>query len=354
MTELSHALPGIAVVTVTYGDRVDLVTRCADATMTAGLGPTYVVCNGLSDAALSELGRELRAFGDGVTTLTFATNFGPGPAFAEGVRAALADGAEWILLLDDDNVVEEQTAQVLKAWVAEQGTTRTVGVCTRSVEKWQTLTIQHGRDETPRPGSFIYFDWRQRLRRAPTSQVTSSAIQIGMAPFGGMLVGRAVFAEVGLPRVDMTLYEEDSEYCSRLEEASVPMTLLANAQVHDISVRWSAGEHRRLGILDVNSAAERRFWLAMRNRVAVDVNRARGVAAKVALLMNAVSYVLVASGIGLMRGKRRSCRLLWSSVLAGVRRRPFERQPPAWVATGSLTLGRYRGERPTRTSRGAC
>src|SRR5690242_3569234 len=96
----------IATVIVTW-NQTDLTLECLAALAAAGVAQdtVWVVDNGSADAALARIGAGFPA----VHTLRLEQNRGFTGGCNAGMRAALAAGAEYVLLLNNDALVEPGT-----------------------------------------------------------------------------------------------------------------------------------------------------------------------------------------------------------------------------------------------------
>lgn len=93
----------VTVVTVTYGGRRDLLMRMITGASAQGVGRIVVVDNGATWPVRSELSAE---YGEFVDVVEMGRNTGSAGGFSAGIRRAVELGAEYIWLLDDDNVPE--------------------------------------------------------------------------------------------------------------------------------------------------------------------------------------------------------------------------------------------------------
>src|ERR1035437_7638343 len=93
----------VTVVTVTYGKRWKLLQRTLTAAFDAGADRAVVIDNA-SGEEIAE--RVSLAFPENASTIRLAANLGYAGGYCAGIRAAIADGAEYLILLDDDNCLE--------------------------------------------------------------------------------------------------------------------------------------------------------------------------------------------------------------------------------------------------------
>lgn len=331
--------------TVTYGDRVEYVVECVQSMYAAGVQSVVIVTNGINEDVRRRLSGKIAGLavdGKRVEFLHLDANYGPGVGFGIALEAAAEHSPDWVLLLDDDNVIEDSGGAELAQWITNANSSSfQLALCHRPLEKWQVDSIQRGEDANPGPGSVLYFDliarvsrrFRARPRRHAVKSI-AGRIGVSMAPFGGLVLSRRAIVSVEPPRRDMTLYEEDSEYVDRLIAAGFSIELLCDVIVRDLDSRWSSG--RRLGILDATDLM--RLWVSVRNRVAIDRVRASRAGRSGRLSINIAAYLMLISATAVRRGRRAQLSTIYNAVVAGWSREPFLTHPPKQIDVDALAL----------------
>lgn len=188
----------IAAVVVTF-NRKQLLTECLDGLLRQSLPPDaiFIVDNASSDgtdAFLQELGYLDRP---GIHYLRLATNGGGAGGFFAGMRAAFEAGFEWIWLMDDDT---EPESDALEQMEPLKHYTNVVAIANRKVDV-------HGNDT------------RDGLRLLPATQgVAAPYPLVKFSSFVGILIRSATVQEIGLPRPEFFIHNDDLEYCLRLRK----------------------------------------------------------------------------------------------------------------------------------------
>jgi rhamnopyranosyl-N-acetylglucosaminyl-diphospho-decaprenol beta-1,3/1,4-galactofuranosyltransferase len=250
--DAERAPRGTHIVVVTY-NRDDYLAQLLDSIRKMSPSPAGVVVvdNASTDRTPEVVADFVRAMPSGITVNhRLEENIGGSGGFSAGVQIALARGAEWVWLMDDD-------VSVLPHALADLG---------RWTDRFQVL---HGRrwdhDGTP-------FFWQTRF-----SEVLGIFYPIpgdifkrrdffltNAGTFEGMLVHRDVVAQVGLPDPRFFLTWDDAVYgwlSSRVTEV---------AYVNDFVLQRMRPQRRiNLGIRHLNDSSDLSRFLVMRNRAYV-------------------------------------------------------------------------------------
>ena len=231
----------VTIVTVTYGQRTSILQRTLAACMKQGVGRIVIVDNASSEGVVlpADLGSAAR-----IEQVRLECNLGSAGGYASGIERALDAGAEYIWLLDDDNVPEAGCLEeLLAAWRLATQSTPQDRVFVAGF-RWQRAERGSGYLADPeRRGSFIHFHVRDvprkltslLTRRTPVDLRSSSAdyIDVPEAPYGGVLFHRAAVERVGGPRRDLVLYMDDIEFTRRLKSSGGRGVVATRARITD-------------------------------------------------------------------------------------------------------------------------
>lgn len=243
---VTHSL---SVVTVTYGKRWHLLEKVLHECRSQRVKEVIVVDN----AATLPMNYLTQEFGQFVKVLHIPHNSGSAVGFKIGIKYALDAGAEYILLLDDDNVPAPGSIGLLSQALAEslqQHPSGHVAVLGNRTHPDSPPEIASKMVHL-RPGSFLGFHifdlpakiWR-RLNRGqsnPAEDNLPHVVNVEVCTFGGLLFHRGLVDVVGYPREDFVLYVDDYEMTYRLTSQGGRIALVTDALIHDLEVQWNAG-----------------------------------------------------------------------------------------------------------------
>ena len=195
---------------------------------------TFVVDNGSADGTPDAV----RAAHPDVTMIETGCNLGFAEGNNVGLRAALADGADYVLLLNNDTVVAPDLLQEL------------VGEAERRPDAGAVSPLIYYLDP---PDRIWYAGARFDARRGHNGRHTGygerdtgqydRVREIGRATGAAMLVRREVIEEVGLLDGRLFLQVEDVEWCLRMRSAGWRIFFVPSGRVwHRVSPA-TGGEH---------------------------------------------------------------------------------------------------------------
>ncbi|HAW23003.1 MAG TPA: glycosyl transferase family 2, partial [Pseudomonas sp.] len=98
------------VVTVTYGDRLPFVQQSIERALSFPAVSNVVV---VSNASLASLDQLVQRWPDQVRVIELAENTGSANGYAVGLEAALASDADFIWMMDDDNLPTAAAVSIL-------------------------------------------------------------------------------------------------------------------------------------------------------------------------------------------------------------------------------------------------
>lgn len=282
MNATTAAFP-TTVVTVTYGDRRELLRQVLDALPAQGVARVVVVNNGAFWPVKDELST---AYVNLVDVVEMDRNTGSAAGFAAGIARALDLGAEYLWLLDDDNRPTSDCLATL-------------------IEAYEDLRKEHHRDLvavlafrpdhqsdvaagvatkhiTPRKNSFRGFHlldipykiWRRTPWGKPNIQHGLPArVHLDVAPYSGLFFHRAVVERFGLPRADFVLYVDDTEFTYRLTKAGGCIPLITSAVLDELESSWSQRQNSANSFrVLLHQGSDFRVYYSTRNQAYFETN----------------------------------------------------------------------------------
>lgn len=178
----------------------------------------------LDDASTDDSVARLREVRDeNLVFLPQPTNTGFAAVNNTGIRRALADGAQWVMLLNNDTVCAPDMLEKLLAQTPPGGVS-----CPKMLfldpadEIWFA-----GGTLDRRTGKVVHLGGH-----AKDGPAFSQKKQVGFITFCCVLLPRSVIEKVGYLDEDLFMYCEDVDYCIRLTDAGVPLWYLPDAVLH--------------------------------------------------------------------------------------------------------------------------
>lgn len=236
----------IIVVLVTH-NRPHLLGRALAALASQTHPPTKIVV--VDNASEPETRAVLDQAALAVDVVRSETNLGGAGGFALGMRRALAIGAEWIWLMDDDAIAEPHALEKLVAPILELS--GRIGVLCSCVMEFGAIALQHRRSFN----ALLGFE-----RSIDKAAYRHKAVQVDTASFVGFMVSAQAVWAVGLPNADFFLAYDDTEYSLRLRRNGFDIWLApASVIIHE----RSASARMR------SSAFGAKHYFNIRNRIVV-------------------------------------------------------------------------------------
>lgn len=235
-------------VTVTYADRIhyleELLRRAFDVER---LLRAVIVSN----ASRSDLAALEAKWGARVQIIRLAQNTGSANGYAVGIEAALDSGATYLWLMDDDNAPMSGALGTLHEQLdhlsARLGLERSAVLGFRPDHQADIAAGVSATNAIPLRSSFLGFHyrqipfkiWRRIRRKLAAPNVSSRQVTLPYAPYGGLLGARQLFERIGLPKQELVLYADDTEYTYRITATGGAINLITAAVLEDLEGSWN-------------------------------------------------------------------------------------------------------------------
>lgn len=311
-------------VIVTYGRRSRFVIRTVEGALTAGAHHLIVIDNGSHDdvaAALARYVNEGRA-----TVIRNATNLGSAGGYRQGLEAALDLEADFILLLDDDNLVGPDYIARLQAARAQCEDAELCAVIGyRRNHGGGTVDLMDRGVSLHESNAFLGFHIRDvphKLRKRffglpPRAEVRRDMYVVRKAPYGGLMLPKSLCKSIGLPDPRFVLYEDDIEYTSRIHRQGGRILIVRDAVIEDIDTSWAAVSGPRSALLVwLMGGPDFRVFYTLRNHAYLD--RRTRVTSATAFWMNVSVYGVLLLSLAIATGRFNRARLLLRAMWCGL------------------------------------
>lgn len=199
----------VAAIIVTY-NRLNLLKRCVSGLRNQSYKDfdIIVVNNGSSDGTEEWLRKQTD-----IIAISQSNSGGAG-GFYSGMKKAYDDGYEWIWLMDDDGLAENnQLRNLLNGALSLNSLFVNALVC--NIESTECLSF-----------GLIY---SRRLTYLVKDVVNVSSIPDSINPFNGTLINRKVVSKVGLIKKEMFIWGDEKEYTFRAQRAGFGVYTITNA-----------------------------------------------------------------------------------------------------------------------------
>lgn len=260
---------------VTYSDRFHLLSKVIESCLTNGVGNVIVVDNNSCTNSKQQL-KLLIKRNSKLKVIWNDANLGSAKAFKQGLILANQSNGQYILLLDDDNMLEPGALDILKKhWINKKSNKTKCLLAYRPDRKLYKEAIQTKNPEyvLGSPNSFYGFDIWDKIsglfEKKPFyySDITSG--KIAYAPFGGMFFEKSLIQEIGYPREDFFLYSDDHEWSFRIYKLGFSIELLINSRIQDLEASWALQKpNKKVSIFKrLKEANPFRLYYTIRNRL---------------------------------------------------------------------------------------
>jgi len=195
----------IAVVVVTYNRKLLLLeTLTAILNQTVAPKKIYLIDNASNDGTQEAL-RQAGHLGDArINYVRLETNTGGSGGFHAGIANAVSGGHQWILVMDDDAMLQPDAIERLMH-VPELGHDVIARACLVRDEQGLIQTEHRG-----------FFDPERFQIPLSEAQYQQPVVNVSYASFVGLAIRRDAIEAVGLPNKEFFIWGDDFEYCLRL------------------------------------------------------------------------------------------------------------------------------------------
>ncbi|MDH1008884.1 glycosyltransferase [Pseudomonas nicosulfuronedens] len=269
-------------VTLTYGDRLEYLEELlARAFREKDITRAIVVSN----ASVAELDQLFMLWPNRVQVIELDSNTGSANGYAVGIEAALKTGCDFIWLMDDDNAPTPGSFPLLKQRLIDcalrHGADNTAVLGFRPTHQADVASGVPTRFITPPRSSYFGFHvrqlpyklWRRTPWGKPKPRRAQPLLELPFAYYGGLLGHADLFRRIGLPRRDLVLYADDTEYTFRIGALGGHLYLVPEAGLDDLEHSWNIKE-RTSNIYETYllGSSDLRAYYAARNQAWFDKN----------------------------------------------------------------------------------
>ncbi len=312
------------VVTVTYGDRLAYLQQLIERALAFDEIIDVVV---VSNASLAPLRQLLDRWPGQVSLIELPENTGSANGYAVAIEAALAGGADYIWMMDDDNAPTAAAVSILHRELARLADLLGLDrVAVLGYRATQQADIANGTPLRyilqPRSSYFgfhvahlPYKLWR-RVPWLKRSGKRPASISLPYAPYGGMLAHRSLYQRIGLPLKELVLYVDDTEYTRRITANGGRLFLFTEAVIEELEQSWNTkARTRNIYETFLLGDSDFRAYYAARNQAWFDKNV--WAASPALLRLNRTLFLTMLRVVARLRNSRARLTLIEQAIRDG-------------------------------------
>jgi len=238
----------VIAVTVTYSDRWKYLLQVIPAVFQqAHIDRLIIVDNASSYDLKANISTTFPNFYNRIIILTQSENLGSAGGFSIGIKKAYELNAEFVYLLDDDNLPESNTVSILVKECTQINFKFPVALLSYRYRNLPNLQkAAHGQEVRyfyDKPNSFLGFSLESMLlkksnKSLPTSNALLPKVSILQAPYGGLFLPRATITAIGFPNEQLFLYADDTEYTYRIIQQGGSIWMITDSKLQDLETSW--------------------------------------------------------------------------------------------------------------------
>ncbi|MFL5739308.1 MAG: glycosyltransferase [Flavisolibacter sp.] len=319
----------VCCVIVTYGDRWQLVEKVVKEAFHQGVNRLVLIDNGSWEKSRNMIKQLSSRYAESLVLHRFDCNEGSARAFKYGLKTARQLDCEYIWLLDDDNLPEAHALDALKDfWTKNER--RKDGLFALSSLRSDRLVFRQALQTRKADAllwpknSFLGFHLRQvsskiRERIFPVQSeqtLERTALKIDAAFYGGLFIHREILDKIGYPDEDLVLYSDDFCFTYPITLKQGEIWLVPESAVKDIDTPFYLPVKK--GFLYHSSLdAENDVQIYYATRNSVYCTRKYFITNRLTYFMNKMVFLLLITGIGMLRGKFKRLKLIFEAIHDG-------------------------------------
>lgn len=333
--QLGAATP-VVVITVTYGQRIELLRRMVAGICIAGAARLVIVGNGIDNRYQEEIAALRRNAALPIDLVLIEHNLGSASGFGRGLRHAFEHYPDMFFwLLDDDNCPRpDALTQLRTAFLdATRHGADHVALCSLRLDRTRFVNAAmtgDGEGAFARRSAVASFDIRRfadkLLRRNDAAPATRRSedvskrapVALPWAPYGGFFIHGRLARDLGLPDERFVLYGDDLEWTHRLVRRSGAVLLVPASLIDDLEVEWTLGKAPapRFFLFDLlRSASPTRLYFSIRNDVYFKTRYWSD--NRLILAVNAVGFAFLTVVLGVATRRTRNAVIILRAMCDG-------------------------------------
>ena len=288
--------PGLAIIIVSYNLKKDTL-ECIDSYVASGASPDQIIIvdNRSSDGTIESIKEKYQ---DSLHIILSESNRGYPHALNLGIPYAKDLGSQWILLSNNDVIVDRNFISAVRAAVESNP----------NISLFSPLILYHQAPgviwycgEKIIPGTLIGL---RRYRNRTIPDAIPAFLNTDMVHGCAMLVNEKVFNHIGLFDDAELIYGDDADFSWRAKQAGFKAAVATGARMwHKVS-------------LTINPQKPRTRYLRIRNTIQFYKRYTNGLS-RIIMIIFTMLRGIVLSGGDIIRGQPNLIKPLWQGWLSG-------------------------------------
>ena len=256
----------IYVVIVTYGNRFDFCKQAIISCVKNKIKKIVIVDNGSNYESSEKLKEYSNKYKNIIELIPLMKNCGSAYGFKIGIEYAYQrEDCDYILLLDDDNVLDENYNLNLKLILDENERKNKKNIIAYSSYR---PALKQYENRKIKKNTFIGFHINQIpvkfkkliLNKFKTKQLSNKILNnqiiVDTAPYGGFLFHKSLIDKIGFSNEFFVLYQDDVEFTYRIKNKNGLIYLLKSCIVKDVqsSCGGEKNENSFVPFLNINNS----------------------------------------------------------------------------------------------------
>jgi GT2 family glycosyltransferase len=261
-------------VTVTYGNRFHLLKQVVDGALREGVSKVIVVDNNSVPQSREQLKAYEHELGsDKIKVLYLDDNYGSAGGFKRGLEEAYNDDeCEYILVLDDDNLILEHSmkkANHLTNYLQNLDNNFILSFY-RGERADNDRIVKEGWIKGYLANNFCGFNFAETVKRKLSKNKKNSLINlfplqpIQVTAMGGSFFHKSVLEKIGYPNEDFYLYADDHDFSYRFVKSGGHIFFCSELKLKDIDSTTISDEGKNIGYFD-EEFSEFKMYYQIRN-----------------------------------------------------------------------------------------
>jgi GT2 family glycosyltransferase len=245
----------VGVVTLTYGNRFDYVSKTIKTTLDfEQVNKMVVITNGVDESNLYKL-NQLFKNESRLIIHDLGYNSGSAKGFKEGIETILKEDIDFVWLIDDDNLPQHDSLnQLLSNWkILNKEDKPLFSLLSyrpdRSIYK-EAIQRHNAYLMLGAKNSFLGFHFIKKVKdlffKDKHLDKNKRTGKVAVAPYGGMFFKKELIQLIGLPNELFFLYADDHDFSYRITKKGGEIILVLDSVLLDLETSFHLSKQKQL------------------------------------------------------------------------------------------------------------